>query len=83
MTHYPVAQAKDELEALIHRASHGESVSIVSANGAIATLVVHEDASEQPRSAHDHDWFDRVRIKPRYPSNSVELIQAMRAEYRY
>lgn len=83
MTHYPIAQAKDELEALIHRASHGETVSIVTPDGAIATLVVHGGADEHPRSAHDHDWFDRVRIKPRYPSNSVELIQAMRAEYRY
>lgn len=83
MAHYHVAQAKDELDTLIRKASQGETVSIIGDDGAVATLVVQQGATEQPRSAHDHDWFDRVRIKPRYPSNSVELLQAMRTEYRY
>ena len=83
MTHYPIDQAKNELESLIHRASRGESVSIVSASGAVATLLVSAEAQEAPRSAYDHEWFDRVRIKPRYPSDSVEIVRAMRTEYRY
>ncbi|MDZ4365347.1 hypothetical protein [Brevundimonas sp.] len=83
MTQYTVPQAKDALDSLIHRASQGETVSIVTTDGSIARLVIVESDREGPRSAHDVEWFDRVRVKPRYPSNSVETMRAMRAEYRY
>lgn len=83
MTQYALKDAASDLGGLIRRAGRGETIAIVTDDGAVARLVVEDAEGDAPRSPHDHEWFDRIRIKPRYPSNSVELIKAMRAEYRY
>lgn len=83
MTQYDLDEASGALAELIRRAAMGEAVAIVAEDGAVARLVVETAEGDRPRSAHDHGWFDRVRIKPRYPANSVETLRAMRAEYRY
>lgn len=83
MTHYDLDEASGALGELIRRAASGEAIAIVAKDGAVARLVVETADDDRPRSAHDHDWFDRVRVKPRYPVNSVEILRAMRAEYRY
>lgn len=83
MTQYDLDEATRQLGKLIHRAGKGESIAIVAKDGVVARLVVESAEGDHPRSVHDHEWFDRIRIKPRYPANSVETLRAMRAEYRY
>jgi hypothetical protein len=29
------------------------------------------------------DWMERVRVRPSYPSNAMEIIRDMRSDYRY
>lgn len=84
MPSYSVSEAKNQLPRLLDRMLAGEEVVITRRNKPIARLTPEGGAVvDLPRSAHDHAWFDRVRIRPSYPTNSVELLRAMRAEYRY
>ena len=83
MTDYTVNDAANALGTLIHRAARGETIAIVTENGMVARIVVDHAEQDAPVSAHDVQWLDRVRIKPRYPLNAVEVIRDMRSEYRY
>ncbi|NBB65280.1 hypothetical protein GVN18_39130 [Pseudomonas sp. ODNR1LW] len=83
MTDYSVDDAANALGTLIHRAARGETIAIVTESGTVARIVVDAAEKDMPVSAHDVAWLDRVRIKPRYPFNSVETIREMRSEYRY
>lgn len=83
MTDYTVNDAANALGTLIHRAARGETIAIVTESGMVARIVVDHAEPDAPVSAHDVQWLDRVRIKPRYPLNAVEVIRDMRSEYRY
>lgn len=83
MTDYSVADAANTLDSLIRRAAQGETVAIITEGGTVARIVVDHQEGDGPKSPHDVDWLDRVRIKPRYPLNAAETIRDMRSEYRY
>jgi antitoxin (DNA-binding transcriptional repressor) of toxin-antitoxin stability system len=83
MADYSLSDASRTLDALIHRASKGETVAIVTGDGTVARLVIDAASEDRPKSIHDLDWMQRVRVRPRYPSNTMEIIRDMRSDYRY
>lgn len=79
MSSYSVAEAKNNLPRLLDRMLAGEAVTITRRGKPIARL----EPAEPPAptgGAVDLEWFQRVRVKPTNPINSVDLIRQMRDE---
>ena len=83
MADYSVSDASQALSALIHQASKGETVAIRTGDGTVARLVIDATSEDRPRSIHDLAWLERVRVRPRDPLNTTEIIRDMRSDYRY
>ncbi len=81
MSHYSVAEAKNNLPKLLDRMLSGEEVVITRRGKPIARLNPTESAP--PRSAVDIEWLRSVRIKPKGPTDAAKLVRAMRDGYRY
>lgn len=78
MSSYSVAEAKNNLPRLLDRMLAGEAVTITRRGKPIARLEPAEPLART--SAVDLEWFQRVRVKPTNPINSVDLIRQMRDE---
>ena len=79
MTRYSVAQAQADFDRLVCAAERGEEVIIDSPNPEVAVKLMAHRA--RPRSAHDHEWLDAVRVHPRRgPVDTVAVLRKMREE---
>lgn len=81
MTHYSVAEAKNNLPKLLDRMLAGEEVVITRRGKTIARLEPVATKVVQPPI--DIEWLRRVRIKPNKPTDSASLVREMRDDYRY
>lgn len=78
MSHYSVAEAKNQLPKLLDRMLAGEEVVITRRGKAIARLgPANPDARQPPVDA---DWLRRVRAKPMVATDGPTLIRRMRDE---
>jgi prevent-host-death family protein len=78
MTHYSVAEAKNNLPRLLDRMLQGEEVVITRRGKAIARLRPADHDVRQPPV--DADWLRRVRVKPTVPTDGPTLVRQMRDE---
>lgn len=78
MTHYSVAEAKNNLPKLLDRMLEGEEVVITRRGKAIARLRPADQEARQPPV--DADWLRRVRAKPAVPTDGPALVRMMRDE---
>ena len=78
MTHYSVAEAKNNLPKLIYRMLEGEEVVITRRGKAIARLRPTEQEAGQPPV--DAEWLRRIRVKPAVPTDGPALVRQMRDE---
>jgi len=78
MTHYSVAEAKNNLPKLIDRMLEGEEVVITRRGKAIARLRPTEQEAGQPPV--DVEWLRRIRVKPAVPTEGPALVRQMRDE---
>lgn len=78
MTHYSVAEAKNNLPRLLDRMLKGEEVVITRRGKAIARLRPADSDTRQPPV--DPDWLRRVRVKPTSPTDGPTLVRQMRDE---
>jgi prevent-host-death family protein len=83
MSHYSVAEAKNNLPKLLDRMLAGEEVVITRRGKAIARLASAADPSPAAKSATDIEWLRRVRVKPRVPTDAADTIRELRDGYRY
>lgn len=78
MSHYSVAEAKNQLPRLLDRMLEGEEVVITRRGKAIARLGPADPEARQPPV--DADWLRRVRVKPTVPTDGPALVRQMRDE---
>lgn len=78
MTHYSVAEAKNNLPKLLDRMLEGEEVVITRRGKAIARLRPADQEARQPPV--DPDWLRRIRVKPAVPTDGPALVRQMRDE---
>lgn len=81
MTHYSVAEAKNNLPKLLDRMLAGEEVIITRRGKPIGEL----KATPQPAVGViiDLDWLDANRPPALKPEDLGEAVREMRDEYRY
>jgi len=79
MSHYSVAEAKNNLPKLLDRMLAGEEVVITRRGKAIARLGPADPVARQPPV--DAEWLRRVRVKPTVPTDGPTLIREMRDEH--
>jgi prevent-host-death family protein len=81
MSHYSVAEARNNLPKLLDRMLEGEEVVITRRGKPIAHL--HPVRSSKPRPPVDLAWLRSVRITPTTPVDGPTLVREMRDGYRY
>lgn len=81
MTHYSVAEAKNNLPKLLDRVLAGEEVVITRRGKAIVRL----EPQEKPQigAPLDLEWLDANRVEPAKGPISGSAFAEMRREYRY
>ncbi|CAN5149511.1 hypothetical protein BH09PSE1_BH09PSE1_19790 [soil metagenome] len=81
MTHYSVAEAKNNLPKLLDRMLAGEDVVITRRGKAIGRLT----PATQPAVGFpiDLDWLDANRITPAAGPIDGSIVADMRRDYRY
>lgn len=81
MSHYSVAEAKNNLPKLLDRMLAGEEVVITRRGKPIARL---NPTETQPKGVVlDLAWLDSVRPPSLKPDDLRDTVAEMRAEYRY
>ena len=79
MTRYSVAEAQSDFVRLVDVAERGEEVVIDRPNPDVVVKVVAQRV--RPRSAHDVEWLDAVRVHPRRgPVNTAAALREMKDE---
>lgn len=81
MTHYSVAEAKNNLPKLLNRMLSGEEVVITRRGKPIAR--VNPIQATEPQPQVDIEWLRRVRVKPLVETDGPALVREMRDGYRY
>ena len=81
MTHYSVAEAKNNLPKLLDRMLAGEEVVITRRGKAIARL----EPENKPKigAPLDLEWLDANRVDPVNGPIKGSAFEEMRREYRY
>lgn len=79
MSHYSVAEAKNNLPRLLDRVLAGESVTITRRGKPIARLAPVEPSAASSGPL-DLDWLRKVRVRPTVPTDSADLVRRMRDE---
>ena len=81
MSHYSVAEARNNLPKLLDRMLAGEEVVITRRGKPIARL---NPAETEPKGVViDLAWLDSVRPPSLKPDDLGDAVAEMRAEYRY
>lgn len=81
MSHYSVAEARNNLTKLLDRMLAGEEVVITRRGKPIARL---EPEKKQPIGlALDLKWLDANRVTPATGPIEGSVVEEMRREYRY
>jgi prevent-host-death family protein len=81
MTHYSVAEAKNQLPKLLDRMLAGEEVVITRRGKPIARLEPEE--KRRVDAPLDVDWLDANIIEPEGGPIKGSIVEQMRREYRY
>jgi len=81
MTHYSVAEAKNNLPRLLDRMLAGEQVVITRRGKPIARL--EPDTKPDVGFKIDSEWLDAHRITPASGPIKGSIVEEMRREYRY
>ena len=82
MTHYSVAEAKNNLPKLLDRMLAGEDVVITRRGKPIARL--EPESKPQTDFKLDLEWLDANRVKPASgPVDTAVCVAEMRRGYRY
>lgn len=77
MTRYSVAEAQSDFDRLVDAAERGEEVIIDRPNPDVVVKVVAH--RQRPRSAHDIEWLDAVRVRPRRgPVNTAAALRELK-----
>ena len=77
MTRYSVAEAQSDFARLVDEAERGEEVVIERPDTDVVVKVVAHRI--RPRSAHDVEWLDAVRVHPRRgPVNTAAALREMK-----
>ncbi len=81
MTHYSVAEAKNNLPKLLDRVLAGEEVVITRRGKPIVRL---EPQDKRPIGAPlDLEWLDANRVETKDGEGTANAVLEMRREYRY
>lgn len=82
MSHYSVAEAKNNLPKLLDRMLAGETVVITRRGKPIARL--EPETKPDVGFKLDLEWLDANRVTPaKGPINGAAVVTEMRREYRY
>ncbi|MBU1538559.1 MAG: type II toxin-antitoxin system prevent-host-death family antitoxin [Alphaproteobacteria bacterium] len=82
MSHYSVAEAKNNLPKLLDRMLAGEEVVITRRGKPIARLA--PETAPEPGFPLDLEWLDANRVTPaKGPIDTAAVVAEMRRGYRY
>lgn len=81
MTHYSVAEAKNNLPKLLDRMLAGEEVVITRRGKPIARL--EPEGKRQVGEPLDIEWLNANRIETKDGEKTPNAVLEMRREYRY
>jgi len=81
MSHYSVAEAKNNLPKLLDRMLAGEEVVITRRGKAIARLA--PEPSQVQGAVLDMAWIEASRPPSRKPDDLKDTVHEMREDYRY
>lgn len=81
MTHYSVAEAKNNLPKLLDRMLAGEEVVITRRGKPIARL--EPEGKRQVGEPLDLEWLNANLIEPEAGPIKGSIVEQMRREYRY